>query len=105
MFGLFKKKVDKGAWSEVVYGKRLPHPEQESEERLAALTTGILMQHHRIIIDSVRIAHTTKSAETRRERIGLCKNHYQEMLALKPFCNKEQLAIIQNAQDAMKGTR
>ena len=55
MLGLRKKKVDKAAWAEAVYGQKLKNPERESEEQLSALTTGLLMQHHRIIIDSVRI--------------------------------------------------
>ena len=103
MFGFGKKKVDKAAWAEAVYGQKLKNPERESEEQLSALTTGILMQHHRIIIDSVRIIHTTKNAETRQGRVELCQRHYKDMLKLKPFCNKEQLAMIQNAEEAIRG--
>ena len=80
-------------------GQKLKNPERESEEQLSALTTGLLMQHHRIIIDSVRIIHTTKNAETRQGRVELCQRHYGDMLKLKPFCNKEQLAMIQNAEE------
>ena len=72
MFGFRKQKVDKSAWSEVVYGQKLKNPEKESEEQLSALTTGLLMQHHSIIIDSVRIIHMTKNAETRQGRVELC---------------------------------
>ena len=100
-----KKKIDKAAWAEAVYENKLKHPEKESEERLSALTTGLLMQHHRIIIDSARIVLTTKNRDTKQGRIDLCKKHYQEMMKLKPFCNAEQLAIISNAEDAMKGAR
>lgn len=103
MFGLGKKKVDKGAWAEAVYGKKLKHPEKESEEQLSALTTGMLMQHHRIIMDSVRIIQTTRNADTKQGRIDLCHRHFQEMQKFKPFCNKEQLAMIQNAEEAMRG--
>lgn len=102
MFGFGKKKVDKGAWAQAIYGKKLKNPEKESEKQLSALTTGMLMQHHRIIMDSVRIAHTTKNPETRQSRVDLCRKHYQEMMKLKPFCNEEQLAIIQNAEDALQ---
>ena len=91
------------AWAEAVYGQKLKNPERESEEQLSALTTGLLMQHHRIIIDSVRIIHTTKNAETRQGRVELCQRHYGDMLKLKPFCNKEQLAMIQNAEEAIRG--
>ena len=105
MFGFGKKKIDKGAWAEAIYGKKLKNPEKESEEQLSALTTGMLMQHHRIILDSVRLVHTTKNPDTRAGRVELCRKHYQEMLKLKPFCNKEQLDIIRNAEDAMKGVK
>lgn len=103
MFGFGKKKIDKAAWAEAVYGQKLKHPEKESEEQLSALTTGLLMQHHRIIMDSVRIVRTTKNPDTRQGRVELCHKHYQDMLKLKPFCNKEQMAMIKNAEDAMKG--
>ena len=105
MFGFGKKKSDKAALAEAVYGQKLKHPEKESEEQLSALTTGLLIQHHRIILDSVRLVHTTKNVDTREGRIDLCRKHYQEMLELKPFCNKEQMNIIHNAEDAMKGVK
>lgn len=105
MFGFGKKKIDKAAWAEAVYGQNLKHPEKASEDQLSVLTTGLLMQHHRIIIDSVRLVHTTKNADTRAGRIELCHQHYQEILKLKPFCNKEQLNIIRNAEDALKGVK
>lgn len=34
MLGLRKKKVDKAAWAEAVYGQKLKNPERESEEQL-----------------------------------------------------------------------
>lgn len=104
MFGFGKKKVDKGAWAEAIYGKKLKHPEKESEEQFFAITTGMLMQSQRIIMDSVRFFKSTKNADTRQGRVDLCHRHYQDMLKLKPFCNKEQLEIIRNAENAMKGT-
>ena len=103
MFGFGKKKVDKAVWAIAVYGKPVKHPEKESEEQLKVLTTGMLMQHHRIIMDSVRLVHTTKNLDTKQGRIDLCRKHYQEMQKFKPFCDKEQLAMIKNAEDAMKG--
>ncbi len=103
MFGFGKKKVNKAGWAEAVYGQKLKNPEIESEEQLSALTTGLLMQHHRIIIDSVRIIHTTKNAETRQGRKKLCQQHYGDMCKLKPFCNTEQLAMLHNAEEAMRG--
>lgn len=102
MFG-WKKKVDKAAWAKAIYGKEIKNAQHESEERLSALTTFMLEQHHRIIVESSQIIHTTKNADTLKGRIDLCHQHYQEMKMLKPFCNHEQLAIIQNAENAMKG--
>ena len=64
MFGFGKKKVDKGAWVEVVYRKKLKHPNRESKEQLSVLTTGLLMQHHRIILDCARLMCTTKNTNT-----------------------------------------
>ena len=102
LFGFGKKKIDKAAWAEAIYGKPLKHPENESEELLSSMTTGLLMQDNRIIMDSIRIVRTTKNADTRKSRIDLCKRNYQEMAKLKPFCNKEQLAIITRAEEALK---
>ncbi len=102
MFG-WKKKVDKAAWAEAVYQKKIAHPENESEDKLTKLTTFMLEQHHRIIEESAQIVRTTKYADTRRGRIDLCHQHYEEMLKLKPFCNREQLDMIRDAENAMKG--
>ena len=101
MFG-WKKKVDKAAWAEAVYQKKIMHPENEPDEKLSQLTTFMLEQHHRIIMESVQIALSTKYADTRIGRADLSHQHYQEMLKLKPFCNKEQLAMIRDAEMAMK---
>lgn len=100
MFG-WKKKVDKAAWAEAIYQKKIAHPENETEDKLSKLTTFMLEQHHRIIMESVQIAVTTKYADTRTGRIDLCHQHYQEMLKLKPYCNREQLALIRDAENAM----
>ena len=103
MFGFGKKKkIDKGAWAEAIYGKKLKNPEKESEAQLSALTTGLLIQNHRIILDCVRICHTTKNPDTYQGRVELCQRNYQDMLKLKPFCNDEQLDIIKNAEEVMK---
>jgi len=101
MFG-WKKKVDKAAWAEVIYQKKIMHPENEPDEKLSQLTTFMLEQHRRIILESVEIALSTKYADTRKGRVDLSHQHYQEMLKLKPFCNKEQLAMIRDAETAMK---
>lgn len=102
MFG-WKKKVDKVAWAKAVYSKEIKNPQQVSEEQLSKLTTFMLEQHLRIIEESSKIVHATKNADTRDGRIALCHQHYQEILKLKPFCNREQLVMVQNAENAMKG--
>lgn len=101
MFG-WKKKVDKAAWAEAIYQKKIMHPENEPDEKLSQLTTFMLEQHRRIILESVEIALSTKYADTRKGLVDLSHQHYQEMLKLKPFCNKEQLAMIRDAETAMK---
>lgn len=100
MFGWNKK--DKAAWAEAIYQKKIAHPEKEPEEKLVQLTTFMLEQHHRIITESVSIVLTTKHADTLQRRIELCHKHYTEMMKLKPFCNKEQLAMIAAAEKAMR---
>ena len=101
MFG-WKKKLDKAAWAEAVYQKKIAHPENESDEKLSKLTTFMLEQDYRIIMESVQIAGSTKYPDTQKSRIDLCHKHYQEMLKLRPFCNHEQLALIQEAENAIK---
>ena len=101
MFG-WTKKVDKAAWAEAIYQKKIMHTENEPDEKLSQLTTFMLEQHRRIILESVEIALSTKYADTRKGRVDLSHQHYQEMLKLKPFCNKEQLAMIRDAEIAMK---
>jgi len=101
MFG-WRKKVDKAAWTEAIYQKKIAHPECESDEKLSKLTSFMLEQHHRIVMESVQIARTTKYADTKKSRTDLCNKHYHEMLKLKPFCNREQLALIQEAEKAIK---
>lgn len=102
MFGR-KKKTDKTAWAKAIYGKEPKSIQHESEERLSELTTFMLQQHLRIIMESSQIIHNTRNVDTRKSRVDLCHQHHQEMLKLKPFCNSEQLAMIQNAENAMKG--
>lgn len=102
MFG-WKKKVDKATWAKAIYGKEIKNPQLESEERLSTLTTFMLEQHHRIILESRQLIRTTKNVDTRRGRIDLCHQHYEEMLKLKPYCNREQLDMIRDAENAMKG--
>lgn len=103
MFGFGKKKkVDKAA---LVFSVPLKNPEKLSEEQLSELTTVMLMQHARIINDSVRLVWTTKNSDTRQGRTELYLKHYDGMLKLKPFCNEEQLAMIQAVEQAMRGAK
>ena len=105
MFG-FGKKLDKGAWAEAIYGKKLKDPSQVSEAELSAMTDGMLMQHQRIIMDSLQIIKNTKNADTKQGRIDLCRKHLDQMEELKPFANSKQLALIKECEDKVKtGTR
>ena len=101
MFG-WKKRINKIEWAETLYHKKVLHPERESDEKLTQLTPFMLKQHHRIIMESVQIVLETKYEDTRQGRISLIRNHYQEMMKLKPFCSKEQLVVIQEAEKEMR---
>lgn len=106
MFGLGKKKkVDKAAWAALVFSEPPKNPKKLSEEQLSALTIGILIQHARIINDSVRLVQITKNPDTKQSRMELALKHYDGMLKLKSFCNEEQLAMIQAAEQAMRGAK
>lgn len=102
MFGFGKKKIDKAAWAALVFSEPPKHPEKLSEEQLSALTTMMLMQHHRIIMDSVQLVANTRNPETRQGRTDLSYKHYKEMVKFKPYCNEDQLAMIHAAEEAMK---
>ena len=101
MFG-WNKKVDRAVWAEILYQKTIAHPERESDEKLSQLTTFMLEQHHRIIMESIQIVLETKYAETRQSRISLIQKHHREMLKLKPFCNRKQIATILEAEKPMR---
>lgn len=103
MFNLFKKKVDKGAWAEAIYGKKLKHPEKESVEQLSAITTGMLQQYGRIISESVSLIKSTKNKDTRHGRIELCRKNYGKVQALEPFCNDEQKVMIMQIEEMLRG--
>ncbi|MBS7306489.1 MAG: hypothetical protein KIG43_00205 [Eubacteriales bacterium] len=102
MFG-WRNKANKAEWAEAIYQKKIAHPENESDEKLSRLTTFMLEQHYRIIMESIQIVLSTKYADTRTSRTKLIHQHYLEIQKLKPFCNKEQLAMIQEVESAMKG--
>ena len=78
------------------------HPEKQTEKQLSALTAGMLIQHQRVVMDSVGLAQNTRNAETRYSRIELCYKPYQKMLKLKTFCDKEQLDMIKDVEDTMR---
>lgn len=99
---LCKKKPDKQAWATLVYGASPKNIDAESEERLSALTTLALTQRRRIMDDSVRIALSTKNQETRASRITLCHSLCQEMLQFKPFCSRDQLTLLRQAEALLR---
>ena len=103
MFGFGKKKIDKGAWAEAVFGKKLKNPNQVSEQELTAYTTGMLQQYLRIILESANIVRTTRNLETKQGRIELCHTNLERMKKLEQFCNDEQKAMILQAEEAMRG--
>ena len=105
MFFFRKNKIDKAAWAALVYEKPPKNVEKEPEERLSRLTSLMLMQHLRIIVDSVRIVQATKNDETRRSRTELTLEHYQKMVKFKPYCNEEQLELLQQAESLIKKLR
>lgn len=103
MFGFGKKRIDKGAWAEAIFGKKLKNPNQVSEQELSTYTTGMLEQYLRIILESVSIVQTTRNSDTRQGRINLCYMNLERMMKLEQFCNTEQKAMILQAEDAMRG--
>ena len=105
MFGFLKKKIDKSARGKAINDKKLKHPERESESQLSDITTDMLKQYHRHIIESVDVIQTTNNPKTRHGKIDFCHTCYLSMLKLKPFCNQEQLAIIRDAEKTMKSIR
>lgn len=102
MFFFRKKRVDKAAWAALVYVKPPKNLERETEEHLSSLTTLLITQHHRIITESVRIVLATKNDETRRSRTELSRYHYQEIMKFKPYCNKEQLELLRQAESMIQ---
>lgn len=102
MFFFRKKKVDKTEWATLINGKSPKNIEKVSEERLSSLTTISLIQHYRIVAESVKIVLATKNDETRRSRTDLSREHYQKMMKFKPYCNKEQLEILRQAESLIQ---
>ncbi len=102
MFGFGKKKLDKGAWAEAIFGKKLKNPNKVSEEELSIYTTGMLQQYLRIILESANIVKTTRNTDTRQGRIDLCYTNLERMKKLEPFCNDEQRAMILQAETAIE---
>ena len=102
LFNLFKKKVDKGAWAEAIYGKKLKHPERESEEQLSAITTGMLMQCQKHISESVSIIKQTRNDDTRQGRIDFAMKRYGEAKRLEPFYNDQQRVMIMQMEEMLR---
>ena len=99
MFELSKEDRYREAWCEAVFGKKARFPREFTDAQLRRLTTDLLMQHDRIIRESAEIIRDTEDEDTRRSRIELMRmNYYEGMLRLKPFCNDEQLAVIEEAR-------
>ena len=102
MFEIGKKKADKAAWAAAVLALPVEHPEQIPDEKLRLATEHLLVQHERIVAESIDIIRKTKYEDTRQGRIDLCRRHYDRLQKLKPFADKKQLARIRECEKTMK---
>jgi hypothetical protein len=99
LFKISEKDKKKEAWCETLFGKKARFPREFTEAQLRRLTNDLLMQHDRIIRESAEIVRNTKNEDTRLSRIELMRmNYYEGMLRLKPYCDSEQLAVINEAE-------
>lgn len=99
MFELSKEDRYREAWCEAVFGKKARFPREFTDAQLRRLTTDLLMQHDRIIRECADIIRDTEDEAAKWSRIDLMRlNYYEGMLRLKPFCNDEQLAVIEEAR-------
>ena len=90
VFRLFAKGKDKAEWAALVFARVPSHPEDIPEEQLREATGIMIAQHKRIILESAEIVRTTWNQSTRAERLDLCKVHYQALLKLERFADREQ---------------
>ena len=103
LFELSKRDKNKEAWCEALFGKKARFPREFTEAQLRRLTGDLLMKHDSIIRESAEIVRNTKDADTLLSRREVIRMHYYEgMLRLKPFCNAEQLAVIEEAEKIVK---
>ena len=102
MIGLFRKKKDKAEWAAMVFSQPLKNPEKIPEEQLIAATGMMIAQHKRIILENAEIVRTTRNRSTRAERLELCKVHYQELLKLERFADREQKRMIVDCKVAVE---
>ena len=99
LFELSKEDRYREAWCETLFGKKARFPREFTEAQLRRLTTALLMQHDRIIRECADIIRDTEDEAAKWSRIDLMRlNYYEGMLRLKPFCNDEQLAVIEEAR-------
>jgi hypothetical protein len=99
LFELSKEDRYREAWCEAVFGKKARFPREFTDAQLRRLTTDLLMQHDRIIRECADIIRDTEDEAAKWSRIDLMRlNYYEGMLRLKPFCNDEQLAVIEEAR-------
>ena len=102
VFRHFTKGKDKAEWAALAFSKVPSHPENIPEEQLRAATGIMIAQHKRIILESAEIVRTTRNRSTRAERLELCKVHYQELLKLERFADREQKRRIVDCKVAVK---
>ncbi len=97
----FWKKLKKRKWVKTIYANRVRHPERVPDEQLREATEMQTVRHHEIIMESVAIIRKTRNDETRRSRIGVCKQHLTYLMLLKPFADERQRAMIEECVDTM----
>ena len=103
LFNLSEKDKNREDWCVALFGKEVRFPREFTEAQLRRLTADLLMQHDRIIRESAEIIRDTDDADTRYSRIEVIRMQYYEgMLRLKPFCDSEQLAVIDEAEKIVK---
>lgn len=93
LFGNPRKNKDK--WASIVMAGTKPGMDIH-EETLDAATQMFVMQHVRIFSESYNIVISTKNSSTRKSRFKLAKEHWSELVRVKPYCNREQKKTIDN---------
>lgn len=96
LFGNPRKRKENGAYivmPEVKSGTEI------DEKLLGEATALYVVQHSRILYDSIRLVMTSKNKETRKSRYRLAQIHIGALLSVKKYGNREQKKAIEKAVD------